>query len=81
MIAATAAVEAPMVMPMISGLANGLRSTPWNSVPATPNAAPASSATSARGSRTPSTMKSMPFCVTPVNGESSEATICSGVTG
>ena len=43
----TAAVDAPAVMPMMSGLASGLRASDWKIAPERPNAAP----TSTRGQR------------------------------
>ena len=47
----TAAALAPGVMPMMSGLASGLRASVWKIAPETPKAAPTSSPVSARGSR------------------------------
>jgi hypothetical protein len=45
----TAAALAPIPTPMMSGLARGLRRTAWKRAPASPNAAPAAAARSARG--------------------------------
>ena len=47
----TAAALEPVVMPMTFGLASGLRSIVWNTVPATPNAIPANTPASMRGRR------------------------------
>jgi hypothetical protein len=52
----TAAVVAPDVTPMTSGLASGLRRSCWKIAPARPNAVPASRPTRARGSRNVCTM-------------------------
>ena len=53
----TPASAAPAVIPMMSGETSGLRARSWNIAPDTPSASPASSAVSARGSRSSSTMK------------------------
>ena len=49
-IANTAAALAPRLTPMMSGLASGLRSVVWKIAPPTPNAAPTSTPSTARGS-------------------------------
>ena len=54
----TAEADAPAVMPMMSGLASGLRASDWKIAPDSPNAAPTSTAVNARGSRSVRTMKS-----------------------
>ena len=53
-------------MPMMSGLASGLRSMVWNVAPETPNAMPTPTAVTARGSLSSSTMKVAPgICAPP----------------
>jgi hypothetical protein len=54
----TADALAPAVMPMMSGLASGLRASNWKTDPERPNALPTSNAATARGSRSVRTMKS-----------------------
>ena len=54
----TAAALAPASMPMMSGLASGLRARLWKIAPETPNAAPTSTPVSARGRRSVRTMNS-----------------------
>ena len=53
------AALAPEVMPMMSGLASGLRTMVWKIAPDMPKATPTSSPMSARGSRSSLTMKSV----------------------
>ena len=55
--AKTAAAPAPASMPMMSGLANGLRARLWKMEPETPKAAPTSRPVRARGRRSVRTMK------------------------
>ena len=45
----TAAAAAPALMPMMSGLASGLRAMRWKIAPDSPKAAPTSSGGEARG--------------------------------
>ncbi len=52
-------------MPITSGLASGLRSMVWNSAPDSPNAAPISVPTTARGSLCSITMKLAPGIFSP----------------
>ena len=54
----TAAALAPDVMPMMSGLASGLRARLWKMAPERPKATPTSRPVRARGSRRVRTMKS-----------------------
>ena len=54
----TAAALAPASMPMMSGLASGLRARLWKIAPEMPNATPTSRPVSARGSRSVRTMNS-----------------------
>ena len=61
----TAAAEAPELIPMMSGLASGLRSIVWKVMPAIPNAAPARAPTSARGSRSTLTVNEAPGTCSP----------------
>jgi hypothetical protein len=49
-IAETAAALAPRLTPTMSGLASGLRNVVWKMAPPAPNARPASTARTARGS-------------------------------
>lgn len=58
--AMTAAADAPRLMPMMSGLASGLRRVVWNIAPAAPNASPARSPIRARGALASMTMKEAP---------------------
>src|SRR6478609_1671303 len=58
--AMTDAADAPTLMPMMSGLASGLRKVVWNIAPAAPNARPARSPSRARGSLASMTMKEAP---------------------
>ena len=54
----TAAALAPASMPMMSGLASGLRAMLWKMAPEIPNAAPTRTAVMARGRRSVRTMNS-----------------------
>ena len=54
----TAAALAPASMPMMSGLASGLRARLWKIAPDSPNATPTSTPVSARGRRSVRTMNS-----------------------
>ena len=54
----TAAALAPASMPMMSGLASGLRARLWKMAPASPNETPTSRPVSARGRRSVRTMNS-----------------------
>ena len=63
--AKTAAALAPELMPMISGLASGLRSITWNAAPAIPKLAPASMARMARGRRSCPTVNEAPATFSP----------------
>ena len=54
----TAAAPAPASIPMMSGLASGLRAMLWKIAPDSPNAPPTSTAVRARGRRNVRTMKS-----------------------
>jgi hypothetical protein len=56
----------PCPKPITSGLPSGLRETVWNAAPAIPSAAPTSSATTTRGSRSSRTMNSWPGSPFPV---------------
>ncbi len=55
--AKTAAALAPELMPMMSGLARGLRSMIWKATPASPKLRPASTQRTARGNRNRPTVK------------------------
>src|SRR5699024_5475016 len=79
-IAMTAPAEAPTVTPITSGLARGLRSRVWNVVPESPKAVPASTATTATGSRWSMTMKEMPGTFTPLSARRARSTGTIGVT-
>ena len=59
-IAKTAAAPAPELIPMMSGLASGLRSMVWKVTPARPKLIPATTASTARGSRSRPTVKEAP---------------------
>ncbi|MNY75806.1 hypothetical protein D3C86_2151920 [compost metagenome] len=77
----TAAALAPWEMPIISGLAKGLRSRVWKMIPDMAKDMPVSTASVARGRRTLRTIKSTPLSTWPVKGESSERTTSPGGTG
>jgi hypothetical protein len=58
-IVSTAQAAAPAVMPMMSGLASGLRAMRWKIAPERPKAAPTRTAAKPRGSRRVRTTKSV----------------------
>ena len=60
-----AAALAPEEMPMMSGLASGLRSMVWKVTPPSPKHAPASTASTARGRRSVPTVKLAPWTCCP----------------
>ena len=60
-----AAALAPELMPMMSGLASGLRSIVWNVTPPSPKQSPAAIASTARGRRSRPTVKEAPGHVLP----------------
>ncbi len=64
-IAMAAAALAPELMPMMSGLASGLRSIVWKVTPASPKLNPATTARTARGSRSRPTVKEAPGTCSP----------------
>ena len=61
----TAAALAPAEIPMMSGLASGLRSMVWKAAPAAPKASPASRPARARGSRSVPIAKEAPLTCSP----------------
>ncbi len=61
----TAAALAPASIPMMSGLASGLRARLWKMAPEIPNPAPTSTAVRARGRRSVRTMNSASSVPTP----------------
>ena len=63
--ATTADALAPEEIPMMSGEASGLRSIVWNVAPARPNAVPARTAVTVRGSRSSPTVNDAPGTVSP----------------
>lgn len=60
MMANTAAADAPELMPMMSGLARGLRSIVWKVTPPRPKHSPTRTARTARGSRSLPTVNDAP---------------------
>lgn len=63
--AMAAAALAPELMPMMSGLASGLRSIVWKVTPARPKLNPATRARTARGSRSRPTVNDAPGTCSP----------------
>ena len=60
-----AAALAPELMPMMSGLASGLRSIVWNVTPPRPKQIPATTASTVRGIRSVPTVKDAPGTSSP----------------
>ena len=69
-VTSSAPVEAPTVRPTKSGLPSGFLVRLWNVAPDAPSAAPTSSATSTRGSRSSSTMTSVAGSPSPTSDRS-----------
>lgn len=65
MMATTAAALAPAVIPMMSGLASGLRTSVWKIAPESPNATPTHTAVTVRGRRRSHTTKVAPSMSAP----------------
>ncbi len=73
MMAKAAAALAPELMPMMSGLASGLRSIVWKVMPPSPKQMPATTARTARGSLRRPTVKFAPATSCPRTTRSTSA--------
>jgi len=73
MIAKAAAALEPALIPMMSGLARGLRSMVWKVTPASPKLRPATTASTVRGSLNRPTVKVAPATSCPKTTPSTSA--------